>query len=364
MPRRPPFVPGPGDAAAAGPSFRVRDAARAGQSRRALSGRRLLIPTPSIRSPAPLRDLRERAAAYALALPDDVAFSHLTAARAHGLPLPPHLDLPDDALDLMRATSKAPIERAGCCSHRGLERRSTVRIGGLTVTDVADTWCDIVAKHHARMSLADAVMLGDAAVERLQPTRREPVERHPSAHPGTPQWWADPANGGLRLLRDRIEGRRRWRGSALAAAALRMIRPRVWSPMETHSRLVVVGGGIREPRLNATVRFPDGGFLMIGDLVWDEEAVVGEYNGATHEEERSRRDDNSTRACCSRIRAGGCWRCTRATSSRRRDATGSSNDSHADWLATEAERGMVSDTTLGRDRAGNHPSWCGGGGGI
>lgn len=34
---------------------------------------------------------------------------------------------------------------------------------------------------------------------------------------------------------------------------------------------------------------------MIGDLVWDEEAVVGEYNGATHEEGRSRRDDNSKR---------------------------------------------------------------------
>lgn len=179
MSRPPPFVPGPADAAAAGPSFRARDAARAGQSRRALSGRRLLIPTPSVRSPAPLRDLRERAAAYALALPDDVAFSHLTAARAHGLPLPAHLDRPDDPLDLMRATSKAPIERAGCCSHRGLERRSTVRIGGLMVTDVADTWCDIIAKHHARLSLADAVMLGDAAVERLRPTRREPVELHP-----------------------------------------------------------------------------------------------------------------------------------------------------------------------------------------
>ena len=75
-----------------------------------------------------------------------------------------------------------------------------------------------------------------------------------------------------------------------------MIRPRVWSPMETHSRLVVVDAGIREPRLNATVRFPDGGgFLMVGDLVWDAEEVVGEYNGPTHEETPSRQDDNSKR---------------------------------------------------------------------
>lgn len=295
MPRRPPFVPGPADAAAAGPAFKARDAAEAGQSRRALSGRRLVIPTPSVRSPTPLRNLHERAAAYTLALPDDVVFSHLTAARAHGLPLPRHLDRPEDPVDLMRATSKAPIERAGCCSHRGLERRTAVRVGGLRVTDVADTWCDIMEKHHARLSLGDAVMLGDAAVERLLPTRREPVELHPTAHPESSQWWDDPANRGLRLLRDGVRGRRRWRGSALATTALTMIRPRVWSPMETHSRLVVVGGGIREPRLNATVRFPDGGFLMVGDLVWDEEAVVGEYNGATHEEERSRQDDNSKR---------------------------------------------------------------------
>ena len=296
MPRRPPFVPDASDAAATGPAFRARDAARSGESRRALSGRRLLIPTPSIRSPTPLRDLRERAAAYALALPDDVVFSHLTAARAHGLPLPPYLDRPDDPIDLMRATSKAPIERAGCRSHRGLERRATVQVGGVTVTDIADTWCDIVEKHHARMSLGDAVMIGDAVVERLLPTRRAPVELHPSARPGTADWWRDPANGGVLLLRRRVDRRRRWRGSALAKAALTMIRPRVWSPMETHSRLVVVDGGIKEPRLNATVRFADGGgFLMVGDLVWDEEEVVGEYNGPTHEENPSRQDDNSKR---------------------------------------------------------------------
>ena len=296
MSRRPPFVPAPADAAAAGPAFRVRDAAEAGYPRRALGGDRLHIPTPSIRSPVPLQDLQERAAAYALALPDDVVFSHLTAARAHGLPLPPFLDRPDEPLDLMRATSKAPIERAGCRSHRGLERRGTARVGGLAVTDVADTWCDIVEKHHARLSLADAVMLGDAAVERVRPTRWAPVELHPAAPPGTSAWWDDPATTGVRLLRERIRRRRRWRGSALATAALAMIRPRVWSPMETHSRLVVVDGGIREPRLNSTVRFADGGgFLMVGDLVWDEEEVVGEYNGPTHEENASRQDDNSKR---------------------------------------------------------------------
>jgi hypothetical protein len=57
-----------------------------------------------------------------------------------------------------------------------------------------------------------------------------------------------------------------------------MIRPRVWSPMESHSRLVAVDSGITEPRL----------------LVWDEEEVVGEYNG-THEGALSRQDDNATR---------------------------------------------------------------------
>jgi hypothetical protein len=296
MPRRPPFVPDLAQAAAAGPAFRAQDAAAVGYSRRALGGDRLLIPTRSIRSPAPLRDLQERAAAYALALPDDVAFSHLTAARAHGLPLPPRLARPDDALDVMRRTPKAAIERAGCCSHRGLERRTTTRVGGLVVTDVADTWCDLIEKHHADLSLADVVMMGDAAAEQIQPTRRAARELHPAAPPDSATWWTDPANRGVGLLRERVERRRRWRGSALAKAALTMIRPRVWSPMESHSRLVVVGGGIREPRLNATVRLSDGGgFLMVGDLVWDEEEVVGEYNGPTHEGTPSRQDDNAKR---------------------------------------------------------------------
>ena len=52
-------------------------------------------------------DLAERCRAFALALPDDVAFSHVTAARLWGLPLPVWAQ---DAgtLDVMRHTRRRP----------------------------------------------------------------------------------------------------------------------------------------------------------------------------------------------------------------------------------------------------------------
>lgn len=296
-----PLAP-PNPTAATGPAFRVRDAWDAGYTVYGTAPSRMHAPTRAVRAMLEPVGVAQRAAAFALALPEDAAFSHTTAARLWGLPLPRSLHHgPEDAdaLHVMRATNRSAIERSGCVHHRGLERRAVARLDGLPVTSIADTWCDLIEAHHARLTHADAVMLGDAAVELIRPTRWE-TEAHPAADPSSSAWWTDPVTAGCRALRNVVIGRRSFRGRRRARESLPFIRPRVWSPMESYSRVVMVQGGIPEPELNATIHHADGGgFIAIGDMVWRKKAfrrkVVGEYNGATHEAGPSRDADHTKR---------------------------------------------------------------------
>lgn len=228
---------------------------------------RLMSPTKGVRTLEVIAGVSAHAAAFALALPDDVVFSHTTAALIHGLPLPRALQSVTD-LHVMRGTRRPPIERAGCIPHRGLELRETVLVDGLRVTSLADTWLDLIEAFFRRIDLSDAVMMGDAAVERLQPTLLLD-ERHPLAEPNSADWWRDPATRGCQVLRRRLSARRTFRGRRLASEALLFVRPRVWSAMESRARLVAVQGALPEPELNASIRWPDsGGLIGYGDLVW------------------------------------------------------------------------------------------------
>ena len=104
--------------------------------------------------------VHERAAAFALGLPDDAAFSHVSAAQLLGLPLPTALEA-QEVLDVMRPTSRAQVRRDGCRGHRGLERREVIDVQGLRVVAPADTWCDMgeltspaLAKSFSRLARA------------------------------------------------------------------------------------------------------------------------------------------------------------------------------------------------------------------
>ena len=299
MPRRPAARPVPSSTAARGPAFRTADALVAGHTDWSTRSARMPMPTRGVRTMVPLADVAERAAAFALVLPDDVVFSHETAARLWGLPLPRRLQVGGGPLHVARATPRPAIERGDCVHHRGLERRAVTEVGGLRVTSLADTWCDLIEGNHAVLSLGDAVMLGDAAVETLQPTRWVD-EVLPQTDPRSEHWWSDPAVRGVRSLRSRLIARRTFRGRRLAREALRRIRPRVWSPTESYSRLVVVDADLPEPELNVRITHRDGGgFIGIGDLVWRRRGyrnrVVAEYNGAMHEPLPSRDSDHSRR---------------------------------------------------------------------
>src|SRR5690606_17452523 len=109
--RKDDFIPTP--SAASGPAFLLTEARRAGLSEYACRPPRMHSPTSSVRSLTPVGSARDYAAAFALALPDDVAFSHVTAARIWGLPLPAVL-APDHRVHVMRYTNFPRIERHSC----------------------------------------------------------------------------------------------------------------------------------------------------------------------------------------------------------------------------------------------------------
>lgn len=230
-----------------------------------------LPPLPAGSEPS---SVRERAAAFLVALPSDVVLSHVTAAQPWDLPLPRGLE-DQVALDVMRESSRARIQRHGCISHKGVERRTSTSVRGLPVTSLLDTWVDLGEVVQRGMGRDDLVVAGDVVATR---TSRVP--------PGSP------IGDAVRPLADALASRVRPRNKVLLQSALELVRPGVRSPMESRSRLVFVDAGFPEPEVNGHVHAADGGWLAECDLLWRAHRVVGEYQGAAHAGIRARSRDS------------------------------------------------------------------------
>jgi len=57
-----------------------------------------------------------------------------------------------------------------------------------------------------------------------------------------------------------------------------------------------VRAGFPEPAVNRNVFHRDGGWLLEGDLVWESQRVIGEYQGSDHGSIRRRSHDASRSA--------------------------------------------------------------------
>jgi len=232
----------------------------------------------------------ERLAAILLGLPKPAAFSHLTAAELHGLPLSRAQEC-RVGVDVVRPGYGAQTRRPEIRGHRGWEIREIVERGGLPVVSAADTWCDFGELiRRDRLSVEDLVVLGDAAANVI--LRPDHTAYDFSDH--RPLWWADMTLEerlaardlsrvkAVGVLRGRLEARVRPRGKVALSQALPLIRPGVRSPMETRARLVFVSAEFPEPEVNLDVYSDEGAWLGEGDLVWPEQRVIGEYQGALH----------------------------------------------------------------------------------
>ncbi|HET7823600.1 MAG TPA: hypothetical protein VFL10_18905 [Ornithinibacter sp.] len=237
----------------------------------------LTRPTRGVRALTEPETLVERAAAFALAMPGDRAFSHVTAALLWGLPLPRALEqaATDGAapLHVIAPTRDGMAKRAGVVGHRGLELRAVASPAGsaVRVVDLADTWCDLGELPRGSLSIPDLVVVGDAVVALLDARAGRAV--------------------GVRALHEALSARCRPRGAVALRQALTLVRPGVRSPGETRARLMFVGAGFPEPEVNAPLTDSAGGWLAEGDLVWRRQRVVGEYQGEPHADRRRRSAD-------------------------------------------------------------------------
>ncbi|MCU1570137.1 MAG: hypothetical protein JWR33_878 [Naasia sp.] len=238
--------------------FRVRDASARGVGTGRLRGRDLAAPYRGVRSPGTARhSVLERCAAYSAVMAPWAFFSHRTAGRIHGLPLPGREE--DELLHVcVYKPERAPRAEGIVGHHATLGTTDTVMSFGWSVTSPAHTLRQLASE----LSVDDLVVVGDALVARAKPLC-------------TPEELANllPGAGGMR-------------GAVKLRDAVRLIRAGSESPMETRLRLLLVRAGLPEPALNVDIRNRHGRFVARGDLVYEKERVVVEYDGDQHRSDR------------------------------------------------------------------------------
>lgn len=237
--------------------FTVARARELDLTRGRLRGPDLVAPTRGVRRRADLdTDVIGHARSFAVALPADCAFSHLTAARLHALPTPTLWVAGAEKLDVMRPADRPRIERVGCRHHRGLEGRVVDQVAGLRVTGVVDTWCDL-AGHWDRAHLLAAA---DVLLRRHHVTSEE-----------------------LRAAAGSRAGRR---GAVDLRVVAELARAGSASPGETLARYRFWSWGLPEPELNVSLLDHNGEWLAVVDFLWRAPRVVGEYDGDVHRTDR------------------------------------------------------------------------------
>lgn len=243
--------------------FHVSEARDAGVSSARLRARDLTAPFHGVRTTAPPRTLLERCHAYAARMHAEHWFSHATAARLWGLPLPARI-LRETRLDVS-APGREPHGR-GVIGHRASTRPDLGFFDGLPVLAPADAWCQLAGM----VDSDELIVAGDRLLG-----------------------WPDPF-----VTLDELDAAIARHGSRRGARSLRTarleLRPRSASPRETRLRLLVVRAGYPEPALNHPIP-TGGGRVTHGDLAFVAYRVLLEYDGEQHRTDRTRFDKDVDR---------------------------------------------------------------------
>jgi hypothetical protein len=253
---------------ALGTVFAVGEAVESGVSAKRLRSTDLEAPFHGVRSARADSDavrgrvdpVRALCAAYATRMPTHRGFSHLSAVRLFGLPVPERLR--DD--HRLHVSAVAPHRAPRGAGVRGYQLSieharvpGTLQLlDGLRVIAAVDTWCQMASQ----LSLDELVALGDGIARRQRPLAT--VDE-------------------LRNAAERYAG---GRGARTLAEALPLIRAGTDSPKETELRLAIVRRGLPEPEVNITIYDDEGLPIARGDLVYPRYKVLVEYDGAHHRE--------------------------------------------------------------------------------
>ncbi|XAS75998.1 hypothetical protein V3G39_15315 [Dermatophilaceae bacterium Sec6.4] len=235
--------------AALGTHFSVAQAMGAGIHPKRLDAGDLTAPFRGMRvtqEPTTYADLAEAAL---VVMPGGALFSHTTAARLMGVPLP-------IALESSAGLHVTVPRKAARWRHEGFVEHHADRAGttwsGLPLVAVADTWVDLASI----LSASDLVVAGDFLL-RAQLCSSDD-------------------------LHAAVAGRRGARGLRRTSDALPLLRHSSASPMETRARLAFARWKLPEPELNVDILDARGGWIGRVDFLWRAAWVIGEYYGGVH----------------------------------------------------------------------------------
>lgn len=248
--------------------FTLRMASAWGLTKDQLYAMHLDSPVRGVWAATPCDPLVEHCRAISLVV-DCHAFSHLTAARLHGLPLPMSLD-DEQAIHVIRGARHGAVRRRRLVGHRGLLCRGVVEVDGLPVTSLADRWVDMgeLIRPGCALGLDDLVIMGDAVATTL---------------------------GSVDPLRRALDARVAPRGKLTLLEALTWIRVGSESPGETRTRLVLMRAGLPEPELNQPVYAEGRRWLGRPDMRWVKQRVLLEYQGREFHDSDEQRGRDAVR---------------------------------------------------------------------
>jgi hypothetical protein len=200
-----------------------------------------------------------RADAALLLSPPEALLCGRTAALLRGLPVDDdgdvHIGVPNGAT--------RPDRRPGLCPHRDVPTVESVSWGGRPLVGIPEMWLGVAKEcPKGHEGLVEVVVLGDALL------------RHR---------WCTPAELAAHLKR--CDGRP---GVVRARTALPLLRPRVDSPMETRTRLVLVFGGLPCPVTGLDVFDEWGEWIGRPDLAYPDLRLALQYEGDVHRTNRRR----------------------------------------------------------------------------
>jgi hypothetical protein len=236
--------------------FSTGEASRLGVLPSRLRSRDLHAPFRGVRVPAASSSELSAPEVYAAIMPKEQFFSHITAARLHGLRLPD-----DPILDEMHVSVWKPNRAprvSGVVGHAltsGKFQRVVELDVGFRVTDVVSTWCALAPS----LPLDQLIMVGDSVVRRVKPL------------------------AAITDLRAAVLARSGQRGAKKLREALELVRSGTDSRRETQLRLAIVRAGLPEPEVNAVIRNSYGAQIALGDLVFRRSRVLVEYDGGHHQ---------------------------------------------------------------------------------
>jgi hypothetical protein len=265
-PRHPGALPEPLRSTA----FTTSTAARHGVGPERFRGKDLAERIHGVRSTLDVDDeLSVRCRMFAARLPEGVFFSHSTAARLLGIPLPPWLE----RLAFLHVTIEAPKRAPHATGIRGHSRLVLpgdviTMPDGLAVSSPARVLCEMASI----LMLADLVAVADHIIHH---TRRLAT---------------------LGELADRIQARDRISRSRLLPIALGHTDERAESRPESLVRMYCVLAGLPRPVANHEIVNPTTGRPVRFDLAWPDRKVAIEYHGDLHRERSQWRKDLTRKA--------------------------------------------------------------------